>query len=119
MPAKKLNAQVLWMQFEDVLAPGLRLTVKERAVYCYLLRHSLVVGEPRIQFAVTAMGRTLHMGIGAARNSVRRLDELGALRVLRRNKNGHSVEMRLPENIRAPPGQKWRAIRRAGGRWGS
>ncbi len=101
MPAKKLNAQVLWIKFEDVLAPGLRLTVKERAVYCYLLRHSLVVGEPRIQFAVTAMGRTLHMGIGAARNAVRRLDELGALRVLRRNKNGHFVEMRLPENIRA------------------
>jgi len=28
------------MQFEDVLAPRLGLTVKERAVYSYLLRHS-------------------------------------------------------------------------------
>jgi len=44
---KKLNAKLLWMQFEDVLAPRLGLTVKERAVYSYLLRHSLVVGKLR------------------------------------------------------------------------
>ena len=33
---KKPNAKLLWMQFEDVLAPRLGLTVKERAVYSYL-----------------------------------------------------------------------------------
>lgn len=89
------------MQFEDAIAPCLGLTVKGRAVYCHLLRHSLVVGKPRIKFAVTALGRTLYVSIGAARQAVRRLDELGALRVLKRNKNGHFVEMRLPEKIRA------------------
>jgi hypothetical protein len=98
---KKLDAKLLWMQFEDVVAPRLGLTVKERAVYCYLLRHSLVVGKLRLQFAVMAMARTLGLAIGAARQSVRRLDELGALRVLKRNKTGHLVEMRLPEKIRA------------------
>jgi hypothetical protein len=36
MPNKKLSAKLLWMQFEDVLAPRLGLTVKERAVYSYL-----------------------------------------------------------------------------------
>jgi len=30
---------------------------------------------------------------------VRRLDELGTLRVLKRCKTGHLVEMRLPEKI--------------------
>jgi 5-methylcytosine-specific restriction endonuclease McrA len=99
---KKVNAKRLWMQFEDVLAPGLGLTVKERVVYCYLLRHSLVVGKQRLQFAVTAMARTLSLSPGAARDAVRRLDELGALRVLRRDKTGHVAEMRLPEKIRAP-----------------
>jgi 5-methylcytosine-specific restriction endonuclease McrA len=89
------------MQFEDVLAPRLGLTVKERAVYSYLLRHSLVVGKLRLQFAVMAMARTLVLSIGAARQAVRRLDELGALRVLKRNKTGHLAEMRLPEKIRA------------------
>jgi 5-methylcytosine-specific restriction endonuclease McrA len=98
---KKLNPGLLWMQFEDVLAPRLGLSVKERAVYSYLLRHSLVVGKVRLQFAVVALARTLGLSIGAARQAVRRLDELGALRVLKRSKSGHLAEMRLPEKIRA------------------
>jgi len=89
------------MQFEDVLAPRLGLTVKERAVYSYLLRHSLVVGKLRLQFAVMSLARTLGLSIGAARQAVRRLDELGTLRVLERSKTGHLAEMRLPEKIRA------------------
>ena len=109
MKPKKLNAKLLWMQFEDVIAPRLGLTVKERAVYCYLLRHSLVVGKLRLQFAVTALARTLGLSIGAARQAVRRLDELGALRVLERSKSGHLAEMRMPEKIRAVGlRKKWR-----------
>src|SRR6266403_87149 len=98
---KKQNAKLLWMQFEDVLAPRLGPTVKERAVYSYLLRHSLVVGKLRLQFAVMSLARTLGLSIGAARQAVRRLDELGTLRVLERSKTGHLAEMRLPEKIRA------------------
>src|SRR5260370_5706855 len=98
---KKLNAKLLWMQFEDVLAPRLGLTVKERAVYSYLLRHSLVVGRVRLQFAVMSMARILGLSIGAARQAVRRLDELGGLRVLKRSKTRHLSEMRLPQKIRA------------------
>jgi 5-methylcytosine-specific restriction endonuclease McrA len=101
MKPKKLNPGLLWMQFEDVLAPRLGLSVKERAVYSHLLRHSLVVGKLRLQFAVMALARTLGLSIGAARQAVRRLDELGALRVLERSKSGHLAEMRLPERIRA------------------
>src|SRR6266481_3213892 len=97
---KKQNAKLLWMQFEDVLAPRLGLTVKERAVYSYLLRHSLVVGKLRLQFAVMSLARTLGLSIGAARQAVRRLDELGALRVLERGNTGHLAEMRLPERRR-------------------
>jgi hypothetical protein len=97
---KKFNAQLLWMQFEDVVAPRLGLNVKERVVYSYLLRHSLVVGKVRLQFAVVSLARTLGLSIGAARHAVRRLDELGTLRVLKRNKTGHLAEMRLPEKIR-------------------
>ncbi len=111
---KKLNAKLLWMQFEDVLAPRLGLTVKERAVYSYLLRHSLVVGKLRLQFAVMSLARTLGLSIGAARHAVRRLDELGVLRVLKRSKTGHLAEMRLPEKIRAlRPGRN--GTSRAGG----
>lgn len=114
MKPKKLNPGLLWMQFEDVLAPRLGLSVKERAVYCYLLRHSLVVGKLRLQFAVIALARTLGLSIGAARQAVRRLDELGALRVLERSKNGHLAEMRLPEKIRAIRRGKNGALEAAG-----
>jgi HNH endonuclease len=101
MPNKKINPKLLWVLFEDVLAPGLGLTITDRAVYSYLLRHTLVVGKRRLHFAVTALARTLGMSAGRTRESVRRLDELGALHVLERGKTGHLAEMRLPENIRA------------------
>ena len=98
---KKLNVKLLWMQFEDVLAPRLGLTVWDRAVYSYLLRHSLVVGKLRLHFAVLSVARYLRLSNGPVRQAVRRLDELGALRLLERSKTGHLVEMRLPEQIRA------------------
>jgi 5-methylcytosine-specific restriction endonuclease McrA len=98
---KKLNPKLLWIQFEDVLAPCLGLTVWDRAVYSYLLRHSLVVGKLRLHFAVLSVARDLGLSNGPVRQAVRRLDELGALRLLERSKTGHLVEMRLPEQIRA------------------
>jgi hypothetical protein len=105
MQNKKLNPKLLWMQFEDVLAPRLGLTVWDRAVYSYLLRHSLVVGKLRLHFAVMSVARDLGLSNGPVRQAVRRLDELGALRLLERSKTGHLVEMRLPDQIRAlrPP----------------
>jgi 5-methylcytosine-specific restriction endonuclease McrA len=114
MLSKKLNAKLLWMQFEDVLAPSLGLTVKDRAVYSYLLRHSLVVGKLRLQFAVMSLARTLGLSVGPVRQAVRRLDEMGALRVLERSQTGHMVEMRLPEKIRAVRRGKNGASRAAG-----
>ncbi len=101
MKPKKLNPKHLWMQFEDVLAPRLGLTVFDRAVYSHLLRHSLVVGKLRLQFSVMSVAAKLGLSNGPVRQAVRRLDELGALRLLERSKTGHLVEMRLPENIHA------------------
>jgi len=98
---KKLNAKLLWMQFEDVLAPRLGLNVWDRAVYSYLLRHSLVIGKLRLHFSIISVAEKLSFSKGPVRLAVRRLDELGALRLLERSKTGHLVEMRLPEQIRA------------------
>ena len=101
MKSKKVNLRLLWMQFEDILAPRLGLTVWDRAVYSYLLRHSLVVGKLRLHFSVMSVAIKLGLSNGPVRQAVRRLDELGALRLLERSKTGHLVEMRLPEQIRA------------------
>jgi hypothetical protein len=48
-----------------------------------------------------SVARALRLSNGPVRQAVRRLDELGALRLLERSKTGHLVEMRLPEHIRA------------------
>ena len=101
MQNKKVNAKLLWIQFEDVLASRLNLTVWDRAVYSHLLRHSLVVGKLRLHFSVMSVAAKLGLSNGPVRQAVRRLDELGALRLLERTKAGHLVEMRLPEQIRA------------------
>lgn len=114
MQNKKLNAKLLWMEFEDVLAPCLGLNVKDRAIYSYLLRHSLVVGKPRLQFAVMSLARILGISNGLTRQTVRRLEELGALRVLERTTNGHLVQMSLPDKIRAIRRDKNGAPRGAG-----
>jgi len=114
MKPKKLNPGLLWMQFEDVLAPRLGLTVWDRAVYSYLLRHSLVVGKLRLHFAVMSVARDLRLSNGPVRQAVRRLDELGALRLLERSKTGHLVEMRPPEQIHAIRPGKNGASRAAG-----
>jgi hypothetical protein len=52
MNNKKLDAAVLWRQFEDVLVPTLRLSVVDRVVYSHLMRHTLVEGKPRIRFSI-------------------------------------------------------------------
>src|SRR5713226_1684741 len=98
---KKLNPKLLWIQFEDVLAPRLGLNVWDRAVYSYLLRHSLVIGKLRLHFSIISVAEKLSLSKGPVRLAVRRLDELGALRLFERSKTGHLVEMRLPEQIRA------------------
>lgn len=102
MKAKKVNAEHLWKQVEDVLTPRLRLTPIERAVYLHLLRHSLVEGKRRLRFSVIWLARNLGLSRTPVRNAVHRLDELRALHILERSKAGHVVEMRLPDEIRAP-----------------
>ena len=45
MKAKKPNAELVCKQFEDALAPRLRLSTTDRAVYYHLLRHSCFEGR--------------------------------------------------------------------------
>lgn len=102
MKTIKVSAEHLWKQVEDVLAPRLRLTAIEHVVYSHLLRHSLVEGKRRLRFSVIWLGRNLGLSRTPVRNAVHRLDELRALHILERSKAGHVVEMRLPDQIRAP-----------------
>src|SRR5712692_1739797 len=101
MKNKKLNAEHIWKQFEDLLVPRLRLSVIDRAVYSHLLRHSRLEGRARLRFSIAWLARGARLSTNPARWAVRRLIAHGALHLLERSKAGHVVEVRLPDEIRA------------------
>ncbi len=61
MKNKKPNAELVWKQLEDLLAPRLRLLVIDRAVYSHLLRHSRLEGKLRLRFSILWLGRNIRL----------------------------------------------------------
>lgn len=96
----------IWKQFEDLLIPGLRLSVIERAVYSHLLRHSRLEGKQRLQFSIGWCARGAGLSTFAVRKGVRQLAAKGALRLAERSKRGHTIEVRLPEEVRGVRARK-------------
>jgi 5-methylcytosine-specific restriction endonuclease McrA len=101
MKNKKLNAVQVWKEFEDVLAPRLRWSVIDRAVYSHLLRHSRIEGKFRLQFSIIWLAEKIRLTCGPVRDAVRRLIEQKVLRLIERSNLGHLVEVRLPDEVRA------------------
>src|SRR5260370_28018051 len=100
MKRKKLNVKHLWKQFEDFLFPRLRLSVTDRAVYSHLIRHSRLEGQLQLRFSMPWLARGIGVSTGPVRESVRRLVVLGALRLIRRRKAAHVIDVLLPDTIR-------------------
>lgn len=100
MKRKKLNVKQLWIQFEDFLLPRLRLSITDRAVYSHLIRHSRLEGQLQLRFSMPWLARGIGISTGPVRESVRRLVVLGALRLIRRSKAGHVINVLLPDEIR-------------------
>jgi 5-methylcytosine-specific restriction endonuclease McrA len=100
MKNKIPNAVLVWKQLDDLLVPRLPMNVIDRAVYSHLLRHSRLVGKPRLRFSMAWLARGVRICDGAARPSVRRLLDRGALRLLGRSKTGHIIRVLLPNEIR-------------------
>jgi hypothetical protein len=101
MKNTKPNAEQVWKQFEDIVVPRLRLNIVDRAVYSHLLRHSRLEGKVQLQFSILGLARHIGLSGGPTREAVRRLVGHGGLRLVERSKAGHTVEVRLPEEIRA------------------
>ncbi|HEY6944406.1 MAG TPA: hypothetical protein VI431_04640, partial [Candidatus Acidoferrum sp.] len=73
MNNKKLDAGRVWKQLDDDVVPQLRLSVLDRAVYSYLLRHSRLEGKLRIRFAVSWLAHGVRLGVWATRHALHRL----------------------------------------------
>jgi 5-methylcytosine-specific restriction endonuclease McrA len=100
MKNKRLDGVQIWKQFEDLLIPGLRLSMSERGLYSHLLRHSRLEGKVRLRFSIGWLARGVGVGVAAARGGVRRLAAKGALRLAEKSKRGHTIEVRLPAEVR-------------------
>jgi HNH endonuclease len=99
-PVLKPDAETVWKQLEDAVAPQLRLSLTDRVVYYHLLRHSRLEGKRRYRFSIASLGHGTRLSLRPAREAVRRLVHQGVLRLVRRNKKGHVVDVRVPEEIR-------------------
>ena len=100
MQTKKPDAELVWKQFEDLLAPRLHLSAKERAVYSHLFRHTRLEGKSSLRFSIRWLARNLGLGTDSVRKALRRLVRKGVLKLLERSKTGHVALVRLPEEIR-------------------
>jgi len=101
MKNKKLNAALIWKQFEDYLVPQLRLSPTDRAVYSHLVRHSRLEGKPSIRFSINWLARGARLCSNSTRWALRRLITRGALLLVQCSKAGHVVEVRIPEEVRS------------------
>jgi 5-methylcytosine-specific restriction endonuclease McrA len=101
MSTKKPNAEQVWKQFEDHLAPRLGLSTIDRVVYSHLLRHSRLEGKLRLQFPLSWLARGTDLSRPSVREAVRRLIGHRVLRLVQRSKAGHVVEVRIPSEVRA------------------
>jgi hypothetical protein len=102
MKNKKINLAQVCKEFEDVLAPRLRMPVIDRVVYYHLLRHSRVAGKVRLHFSLLWLAHNIGLTGGPVRDAVRRLIQQGVLRLVERSNLGHLVEVRLPSEVRIP-----------------
>jgi len=102
MKHEKINAVEVCKELEDVLAPRLKLSALERAIYSHLFRHSRLEGKSRLRFSILWLANNMGVRGKSVRTAVRRLIHKGALRLIERSNLGHLVEVRLPSEVCAP-----------------
>ena len=100
MKNTKVDAARVWKQLVDDVVPQLQMSVIDRAVYGYLLRHSRLEGKPQIRFSLAWLAHGTRLCVGTTQPALRRLMDKGALRLIECSKDGHVMQVRLPEKIR-------------------
>lgn len=96
----------LFIQFQDLLAP--RLDVYEQAVYLYIARHTVAVGQPEAVIGFKSARKKMAFGVGTAGTppsegtiyeKLRSLESKGCIKVLSSERTGTRVRLILPEDI--------------------
>jgi hypothetical protein len=111
---KKVDAKLVWKQMEDLLAPQLRFSLADRAVYSHLFRHSRLEGKLEFRFSISWLARGVGISCKFTRDTVRRLIARGVLHLVECNcRAQHVVRVRLPLEVKGISAEKIAAHRPA------
>jgi hypothetical protein len=106
--SRPLDPIRIWTEIEDFFVPNLGPWLSERALYFHLIRRTRLTGRRALLTSTGELARNMRMSRKSARTALWRLANKGAVRVLERNRSGHLVEVRIPNEIpgclRASPG---------------
>ena len=92
--ASGIDAQATLEQYHDHLAP--KLDVYEQAVYLHLLRHSRLVGKPRVTIELKTIPR---MAAKTCRGKLESLDKKGCIELLEKRADRVVIRLFLPTEI--------------------
>lgn len=96
----------LFLQFQDYLAP--RLDVYEQAIYLYIARHTVAIGQSEAVIGFKSARKKLAFGVGTAGTppsegtvyeKLKSLEIKGCIKVLSSERTGTRVRLILPQHI--------------------
>ncbi len=105
-PATTIDARTALEEFQDHLAPT--LDVFEQAVYLYILRHSRLIGKPRLTVELKSarlkiakgLGkRGSHLGARTFFDKLQSLDAKGCVKLMGQRSDAPDVRVFLPSEI--------------------
>jgi 5-methylcytosine-specific restriction endonuclease McrA len=87
-------------QCEDHLFRRLKVSVREKALYYHLLRHTRLVGRDQHTFPLSSLAKAVGVSESTARDDIRQLNKRGCIQIDERSKSGHLVRVLLPCEIK-------------------
>ena len=99
MMTEPVNIAQVWIEIEDQLIPALQLDACEQAVYYNLFRHSRLVGNTTFRIGIRPLAGATRLSSHKARKAVRSLAHKGCLKIVKRDRWGHTLEVRAPAEI--------------------
>ena len=97
---EKVESARVWMDIEDHLVPQQRLGAFERALYYHLFRHSRLLGNRTVCLPISALARGTRLTSNTVRKGLRSLAHKQCVKIARRDRLGHTVEVLAPVEIR-------------------
>jgi biotin operon repressor len=86
-------------QCEDHLFQRLKVSVREKALYYHLLRHTRLVGRDERIFPLSSLAKAVGVSESTVRDDIRQLHKRGCIQIEERSKSGHLVRVLLPSEI--------------------